>query len=151
MLWSLKLRYWAWKNDNYPYPEDVQVFVMYFDPEKTSTVAHSLGLQKGLIGVVNAFASKEMKKENHVIIAHEILHTVGATDKYDPATNLPLYPNGYANPHQDPLWPQEQAEIMAGRMAVSESKAEQPRKLEEVVLGQVSAFEINWAGPIRAK
>jgi hypothetical protein len=36
MLWSLKLRYWAWQNDNYPYTEDVQNFGFYFDPEKTS-------------------------------------------------------------------------------------------------------------------
>jgi hypothetical protein len=144
MLWSLKLRYWAWQNDNYPYPEDVQIFVLYFDPDQTSTVTHSLGLQKGLIGVVNAFASKEMKKENHVIISHELLHTVGAVDKYNPATNQPLYPIGYASPHQDPLFPQTKAEIMAGRIAISESKAEQPRKLKQVVLGKASAIEINW-------
>ena len=98
IFWSLKLRYWAWQNDNYPYPEDVQIFVLYFDPAKTPTVAHSLGLQKGLIGVVNAFANKKMKKENHVIIAHELLHTVGAIDKYAPSTNQPLYPTGYADP-----------------------------------------------------
>lgn len=144
MLWSLKLRYWAWQNDNYPYPEDVQIFVMYFDPDKTSTVAHSLGLQKGLIGVVNAFASKRMKKENHVIIAHELLHTVGAIDKYDPATNMPLYPIGYADRHQDPLFPQKKAEIMAGRIPITETKAEQPQKLTQVVLGEATAIEINW-------
>jgi hypothetical protein len=144
MFWSLKLRYWAWKIDNYPYPEDIQIFVLYFDPKKTKTVAHSLGLQKGLIGVVNAFASKEMKKENHVIIAHEILHTVGATDKYDPNTNQPIYPIGYAEPQQSPLYPQKKAEIMAGRIAKTEHKAEQPRKLKQVVLGESTAIEINW-------
>lgn len=144
MLWSLKLRYWAWQNDDYPYLEDVQIFVMYFDPDQTTTVAHSLGLQKGLIGVVNAFASKEMKKENHVIIAHELLHTVGATDKYNPDTNQPLYPVGYAHPHQSPLLPQKQAEIMAGRMAISETTAEQPQQLAQVVMGQTTAIEINW-------
>ncbi len=144
MLWSLKLRYWAWQNDNYPYPEDVQIFVLYFDPEETKTVAHSLGLQKGLIGIVNAFASEKMKKENHVIIAHELLHTVGATDKYDPKTNKPLYPIGYAYPEQAPLHPQKKAEVMAGRIAISDSKAKQPEKLKQVVLGEATAFEINW-------
>jgi hypothetical protein len=144
MTWSLKLRYWAWQNDNYPYPEDVQIFVLYFDPEKTKTVAHSLGLQKGLIGVVNAFASKKMKKENHVIIAHELLHTVGAIDKYDPKTNQPLYPIGYASPEQSPLHPQKKAEIMAGRIAISENQAEQPHKLSQVILGKGTAIEVNW-------
>jgi hypothetical protein len=146
MFWSLKLRYWAWQNDNYPYPEDVRIYVLYFDPEKTKTVAHSLGLQKGLIGIVNAFASNEMKKENHVIIAHELLHTVGAIDKYDPKTNQPLYPIGYANPEQSPLYPQKKAEIMAGRIAKAEDKAEQPAKLKQVVLGEATAIEINWLG-----
>jgi len=144
MLWSLKLRYWAWQNDNYPYPQDVQIFVLYFDPAKTPTVAHSLGLQKGLIGVVNAFADKKMKKENHVIIAHELLHTVGAIDKYDPSSNQPLYPIGYADPEQDPIFPQKRAEIMAGRIAINENNTEQPRKLKQVVLGEATAIEINW-------
>lgn len=144
IFWSLKLRYWAWQNDNYPYPEDVQIFVMYFDPEQTTTVAHSLGLQKGLIGVVNAFASKKMKKENHVIIAHELLHTVGAIDKYDPSTNQPLYPVGYAELDLSPVLPQKKAEVMAGRMPVSETKAEQPQKLTQVVIGEATAIEINW-------
>lgn len=144
MSWSLKLRYWAWQNDNYPYPEDIQIFVLYFDPEKTHMLAHSLGLQKGLIGVVNAFASKKMKKQNHVIIAHELLHTVGAIDKYDPKTSQPLYPLGYANPEQDPLYPQKKAEIMAGRIAIDENKAKQPEKLKQVILGEATAKEINW-------
>lgn len=151
MLWSLQLRYWSWKNDDYPYPEDVVIYVLYFDPDKSPTLAHSLGLQKGLIGVVNAFASKEMKKENHVIITHEILHTVGATDKYDPSTNLPLYPIGFAEPYEDPLYPQKKAEIMAGRIPVSETKAEQPRYLKEVIIGKATAQEINWLNPDQTK
>ena len=39
-----------------------------------------------------------MTEENNVIVAHEILHTFGATDKYDPATTQPRYPDGYAEP-----------------------------------------------------
>ena len=144
MLWSLKLRYWAWRNDEYRYSQDVQIFVLYFDPDERHTIAHSLGLQKGLIGVVNAFASEAMQKENHVIIAHELLHTVGAIDKYDPATNLPLYPAGYADPDQEPLFPQKQAEIMAGRFAISEGEAAQAQRLKQVVIGNATADEIHW-------
>ena len=79
-MWSLKLRYWASRHSDYPYREDVQMYVQFFDPERSPALAHSLGLQKGLIGVVNAFASKTMKTQNHIIIAHELLHTVGASD-----------------------------------------------------------------------
>lgn len=144
MYWSLKLRYWAWSRDNYKYPKQIQVFVVYFDPEKQNKVAHSLGLQKGLIGVVNVFADKKMDDENNVVITHEILHTLGASDKYDPHTNLPLYPVGYAEPDNDPLLPQKKAEIMAGRIAVEKNKAEIPKGLKETVVGTATAMEIRW-------
>ena len=65
---------------------------------RVSRVATRSGLQKGLIGVVNAFASDEQAAQNNVVIAHELLHTVGATDKYDPRTNQPSHPDGYAEP-----------------------------------------------------
>jgi hypothetical protein len=97
MLWSLKLRYCVWKHGDYHGLEDATIYVFYFDPKQSSGLAHLLGLQKSLIGVVNAFASKKMKKENHVIIAHELLDTVGAADKYDYSTNQPLYPIGHCN------------------------------------------------------
>ncbi len=54
------MRYWSWSMDNYDHPKDIQVFVIYFDPEQSQRLAHSLGLQKGLIGVVNAFADKKI-------------------------------------------------------------------------------------------
>jgi hypothetical protein len=82
------------------------LFVLYHDPSLTPTVPHSLGLTKGLIGVVYAFASPEMNGENNVVIAHEMLHTVGATDKYNVADDLPRFPDGYGDPRQIPLYPQ---------------------------------------------
>jgi hypothetical protein len=65
--------------------------VLYHDPALTPIVPHSLGLTKGLIGVVYAFASPEMNGANNVVIAHELLHTVGATDKYDFAADAPHF------------------------------------------------------------
>jgi hypothetical protein len=145
-LWSLKLRYWVSRNNDYPYPHSVQMFVLYFDPARSPTLAHSLGLQKGLIGVVNVFAVKSMKQQNHVIIAHELLHTVGASDKYDAVTNQPLYPVGYGDPDRQPRFPQRHAEIMAGRIATSESTFDEARRLKDVVIGATTAQEINWRG-----
>ena len=143
-LWSLKLRYWASRNNDYPYLQDVQMYVLFFDPERSPRLAHSLGLQKGLIGIVNAFAVKKMKQQNHVIIAHELLHTVGASDKYDPTNNQPLYPSGYADPNQRPRYPQRRAEIMAGRMATGAATFSAALKLNEVVIGDTTALEIKW-------
>ena len=149
MGWSLQMRYWAWRTAR-AYagpPSDIQVFVQYFDPEQTDRVAHSLGLQKGLIGVVNAFASRKQSGQNNVIIAHELLHTVGASDKYDPTNNQPLYPQGYADPDQDPLYPQTHAEIMGGRIPLSETEADMPISLNKTLVGPETAAEINWLQP----
>ena len=145
ILWSLKMRYWAWWNDTHKGPKpDVRIFVSYHDPELTSRLPHSTGLQKGLIGVVNAFASADMDGSNNIVIAHELLHTLGATDKYDVATNHPRHPDGYAEPDAQPLHPQRRAEIMAGRIPLSESRAETPRGMDRVVIGPRTAREINW-------
>jgi len=145
VAWSLKLRYWSWKNDNYTGPApDIQMFVKYFDPSVNRRLGHSLGLKKGMVGVVNAFASRQYAGSNNFVIAHELLHTVGASDKYDPETNLPLYPVGFADPDRQPLYPQRKAEVMAGRIPLSQSKALTPRSLRSVVIGVATATEILW-------
>jgi hypothetical protein len=145
MSWSLHLRFWAWRNDSYSGPKaHARMFVKYFAPTPNLSLAHSVGLREGLIGVVNAFASDDMAGGNHVVIAHELLHTFGATDKYDLATNQPLFPDGYAEPNARPRLPQTLAEIMAGRVPLSASRAETPRGLDETVIGAKTAREISW-------
>lgn len=145
VLWSLRLRFWAWRvSGHVKDPEDVRVFVLYHDPALSPVVPHSLGIEKGLIGVVYAFAAPVMDGANDVIIAHELLHTLGATDKYDPADNAPRFPDGYGDPHQAPLYPQKFAELMAGRRMVSAKSWDQPASLDEVVIGPATALEIRW-------
>ena len=144
-LWSLRLRYWAWRvSGHLREPEDIRMFVLFHDPALTPTVPHSLGLMKGLIGVVYAFAAPEMNGANNVVIAHELLHTVGATDKYDPADGAPRFPDGYGDPAQQPLYPQATAEVMAGRRMLAPDKWQQAASLDEVVIGPITAIEILW-------
>ena len=145
-LWSLRLRYWAWRvaGDGDRPPPDIRMFVLFHDPAATSSVPHSLGLQKGLLGVVYAFADREMTGSNNIVIAHEFLHTVGASDKYDEHDDRPLFPAGYADPDQQPLYPQERAEVMAGRRMLSEQQWEMPVSLKRVVVGPQTAAEIHW-------
>lgn len=144
-LWSLRLRYWVWRHDDYRGPKpDVRIFVSYFDAATSPRLAHSTGLQKGLIGVVNAFARADMDGSNNVVIAHELMHALGATDRYEQGTNRPLYPEGFADPNAVPLYPQSRAEIMAGRIPISESRDEIPTGMDEVTIGTLTAREINW-------
>lgn len=143
--WSLKMRYWAFTHNNFDGPSpDIQMFVLYHDPAKQQKLAHSLGLEKGLIGVVNAYAGNKMAARNNVVIAHEMLHTVGASDKYDLSNSLPIYPEGYAAANRVPLHPQSKAEIMAGRIPLSEREAIMPRGLKSTIIGENTALEIRW-------
>lgn len=145
MFWSLKLRYWAWRYDSFEGPSpDIRMFVVYYDPERNDRLQHSLGIQKGMIGVVNAFAGQAMASRNNVVIAHEFLHTVGATDKYDAATNQPVFPDGYAEPDRQPLYPQHQAEIMGGRIPLSKQQAIMPKSVSASRIGTKTAQEIHW-------
>jgi hypothetical protein len=145
MLWSLKLRFWAWRvSGHVAEPEDIRMFVLYHDPALTPVVPHSLGLPQGLIGVVYAFATPDMDGTNDVVIAHELLHTLGATDKYDPGSDAPSFPDGYGDPRQVPLYPQATAELMAGRRMLSATRWEEPDDLDEVVVGPATALEIRW-------
>jgi hypothetical protein len=144
MLWSLKLRWWAGRvtgDQDDPAP-DVRIFVRYYSPQRDVMLENSVGMQKGMVGVVNAFADLRQTQTNNVIIAHEFLHTLGATDKYEPASGQPLYPAGYAEPDRKPLLPQRYAEIMGGRIAQSEIDAMIPKSLKYVVIGAETAREI---------
>lgn len=145
VVWSLKLRFWAWRNDDYPGTRpDIRIFAVFHDPATTAQVEHSIGLKEGLIGVANVFAANHMTEENNVIVAHELLHTLGAADKYDPSTGQPLFPAGFADPEQAPLYPQKFAEIMAGRVPLTKTESDTPRNLELAIIGPKTAAEINW-------
>jgi len=143
MLWSLRARYYAWRvaDDSLA---DIEVFVLYHDPARTAAVPHSLGLQKGLFGIVHAYADPAADATNDVVIAHEVMHALGASDKYDPVSSLPLFPQGYAEPGAEPLYPQPAAEIMAGRIALDADKASMPGSLADVVVGPETAAEVSW-------
>jgi len=49
------MRAYAWRQASDTLA-DIRLFVLYHDPEHTYAVPHSLGLQKGLLGVVYAYA-----------------------------------------------------------------------------------------------
>ena len=143
--WSLRFRVWSWRRGWTSENEsgDVELFVSYYDTATSSALRHSVGLQGGLIGIINAFADKSYRGSNHPVIVHELMHTLGATDKYHNA-NLPLYPDGYAEPYRQPLYPQRFAEIMGGRIPLSASQAVMPESLNQSLIGAYTAAEINW-------
>jgi len=94
---------------------------------------------------VHLFADGGMRGSNDTVIAHELLHTLGATDKYDLRTNQPVLPDGFAEPDREPLYPQSFAELMGGRIPVSTTESTTPESLEKVIVGGKTASEIGWS------
>lgn len=142
--WSLLLRWYAFRHT--PFWASLgtaRLFVLYHPLQYNQALPHSHGLQKGMLGVVHVFASDAQRAQNNFVIAHELLHTLGAQDKYD-ASGQPLAPIGLADPNAQPPYPQYKAEIMGGRIAVSAQRAEIPKDLEEAVIGYATAAEIGW-------
>jgi hypothetical protein len=150
LTFSLRLRWAAtragWRSD-LP-SSDITLFAIYHEGEASVALDRSLGLQKGLIAVANIFADRSASGSNQVVIAHELLHTLGATDKYEPGSNLPRFPEGYADPSASPLLPQKRAELMAGRIPITRDRAEIPSSLRHVAIGPATALEIGW--PVEA-
>lgn len=145
MLWSLTLRWWAYRNTPAELADKdcVRIFVRYQQGQDKAPLRHSFGLQKGLIGVVHAFARTEQNAQNNIVIAHELMHTVGATDKYSDHGD-PVFPEGFAEPNRKPLYPQRRAEIMAGRIPLSPHHWKMADSLRTVVVGAQTAREIHW-------
>lgn len=145
MLWSIKMRWWVGKVTDHQddIEPDVSIFVRYHQPDESESLENSVGIQKGMFGIVNAYVGREYAGRNNFIVAHEFLHTIGATDKYLMGNGQPLAPHGIAEPDRKPLYPQRYAEIMGGRIALARNDAVIPKSLKYAVIGPLTASEIN--------
>ena len=145
LLWSLRMRWLAtrlrWQGEP---SGDIVVFAVFHEPTQGLALDGSTALDKGLIAVAHLFADRDARATNQIVLAHELLHTLRATDKYSLASNAPSYPDGYAAPDARPLLPQSKAELMAGRIPLDEERAEMPGDLRSVVIGAATAREIGW-------
>ncbi len=144
MLWSLKMRWWVGNVTDHQddIEPDVSIFVRYHQADDVFVLENSVGVQKGMFGIVNAYTGRRHKGRNNVIIAHEFFHTLGASDKYEPGTGQPTAPDGLAEPDRSPLFPQRYAEIMGGRIALAPNDAVIPQSLKFAVIGPLTATEI---------
>lgn len=145
ILWSLQFRWFGWRHQpEVGVPLDIKLYLLYHDPARQRHLRHSTALHKGRIGRVNLFAENSQHSVNAVIVAHELLHTLSAADKYDLNTHQPQFPQGYAEPYAQPLYPQSMAELMAGQIPQSAQTSRMAKSLDEVVIGRPTAREIGW-------
>jgi len=145
-LWSLRMRWWVWMKsltDGLIEP-DIQMFVMYHGLDNAAEVGISVGMRKGRYGIVKSFARVSAEEINLVVFTHEMLHVLGATDKYVLSTGDPIFPDGFADPGRSPLFPQERAEIMGGAIPLSAASSVMPDSLAQCKIGRLTAREIGF-------
>jgi hypothetical protein len=97
----------------------------------------------GRVGTVEVELDASMADFALFVAAHELFHTLGASDKYD-ASGGTLIPAGLAEPDLSPPYPQRFAEVMARNRPVAPGVEEPPVSLEELAVGPATAAEIGW-------
>lgn len=144
--WSLKMRWWSWRKTwgDDLVPPDIQMFVLYHSVNGDNELGISVGMRKGRYGIVKAYAKRGLQKTNNVVFTHELLHVLGATDKYVLSTGEPIFPEGYAEPERTPLFPQSHAEIMGGRIPVDPQTSRMPGSLRQCRIGRTTAVEVGF-------
>jgi hypothetical protein len=123
---------------------DMAVYVVTHVPKSARrTHVEGVSQQGGKVGIVEVELDPKMVDFALFVTAHEIFHTLGATDKYDSAGRT-LIPAGLADPTVSPLFPQRYAEIMARNVVLSRTEERPPDSLEELRVGPNTAIEIGW-------
>jgi len=99
--------------------------------------------QGGRVGSVEVELDASMVDFALFVATHELLHTLGATDKYDARGNVQV-PDGLADPARTPRFPQPGAEVMARNVALEPGTERPPDTLDELWVGPATAREIGW-------
>ena len=107
------------------------------------TMVEGFSEDGGRIGTVSVELDDGMVDLALLVVAHELLHTLGATDKYD-ARGHAVVPFGLADPDLEPLYPQTHVEIMARNRPLALGKEVTPESIDELRVGSKTAREIGW-------
>jgi hypothetical protein len=100
--------------------------------------------QGGRAGFVEVDLHPTMVDFALFVFAHELGHTLGATDKYDDA-GATMIPSGLAEPDAVPRFPQRFVELMARGRPTGPGTERPPDSLRELRVGPVTAREIGWS------
>jgi hypothetical protein len=98
---------------------------------------------RGRVGVAQADIRGDTIDFALFVAAHELLHTLGAVDKYD-AAGRASFPQGFADPGRTPLFPQPGAEVMARNVPIAVGSERPPESLDELFVGEATARELGW-------
>ncbi len=124
---------------------DSRLYVVVRPPvRRDRTMVEGESEQDGRVGTVNVELDASMADFTLFVATHELLHTLGASDKYD-ASGRAQVPEGLAEPNLVPLYPQRFAEVMARNRPLGGGQEAVPASLEDLAVGPATATEIGWA------
>ena len=121
----------------------VKVYVVY-GGSSYDMASHSRGSETGRVAVVYVSLDELNPGYPLATIAHEIGHTLGADDTYDPETSRAIHPEGFVEPFSKPLFPQSFAELMAVDVPISRTREMEVSTLDQIRVGHRSAAEMGW-------
>ncbi len=123
---------------------DSRVYVVVHRPTRRErTMVEGASEQGGRVGTVGVELDGTMADFPLIVVGHELLHTLGASDKYDASGNA-LIPAGLAEPDRVPLYPQKFVEVMARNRPIGPGQEVVPQGLDELAVGPATAREIGW-------
>ena len=124
---------------------DARIYVVV-RPATDQALVEGFSEHGGRIGIAFVELDPDTVDTALFVAAHELFHTLGATDRYGPDGRA-LVPDGLAEPHRVPLYPQQKAEVMARARPLSPNEEARPEVLDELAVGEVTAREIGWRTP----
>ena len=103
-----------------------------------------LGAYDGKFGVF-LYPLDRKKSSDHYVFAlsHLLARMMGAAPRMD-NRRFPLFPEGFAEPESNPLYPQTNAELMGGYIPLNEDKVKPIDNLDQAIIRLQTAYEIGW-------
>lgn len=125
-------------------PADARIYVaLEAAVAGARTFAEGSGALGGEVGMVRAAVVPGDATLALAAIAHELLHCLGASDKYDAAGHAEE-PQGLVEAGRTPRYPQRFAEWMVGEVPTGPGRGRLPASLDELAVGEATAREIGW-------
>jgi hypothetical protein len=122
---------------------DSRIYLVLRSPSAHGIV-EGMSEQGGRVGIALAELDASTVDISLFVAAHELFHTLGASDKYDPMTGSALMPDGLAEPGRVPRVPQRYVEVMARNRPIAPGREVRPESLDELWVGKETAWEIGW-------
>jgi hypothetical protein len=123
---------------------DARVYVVVRPPANSARAfVEGASEQGGRVGIALVELDESMVDFALFVVAHELFHTLGATDKYEPGGRT-RFPDGLAEPELVPALPQRFAELMAENRPIDALHEAPPSSLAELAVGPSTAKEVGW-------